>query len=134
MFAVTAKKTEKTYDRIFGHLKRTLEQAGLRGGGEGLRIVLDFEQAAINAAKTSFPNAKIEGCSFHLAQAWNRRKDALGLRQHIEGPTRDPRITRWWAVIKGIIFLPNEQRSELRAIRISPVPRSHAAHYKCDSF
>lgn len=132
LFAVTAKKTEMVYAEIFGHLKRALEHNGHSGEGEGLRIVLDFEKAAINAGRASFPSAKIEGCAFHLAQAWNRRMNSLGLRQHIHGPTRDPRIT--WRATKGIVFLPNQLRTELRALRIVPVRRTHPAHQKCAEF
>ncbi|WKX99478.1 hypothetical protein Q1695_014396 [Nippostrongylus brasiliensis] len=51
----------------------------------------------IKCGEASFPNAKMKGCAFHLAQACNRKKDALGLRQHIEGATSD-----------GIFLKPHE--------------------------
>ncbi|VDL74557.1 unnamed protein product [Nippostrongylus brasiliensis] len=37
----------------------SMERAGHSNDGEGLRIVLDFEKAAINAAKSLLPKAKI---------------------------------------------------------------------------
>ncbi|KAK5977205.1 hypothetical protein GCK32_011421 [Trichostrongylus colubriformis] len=48
---------------------------------QGLRVVLDFGMDAINAVKAVFPSPSVEGCAFHLVQAWNRSRNALGLRQ-----------------------------------------------------
>ncbi|EYC12474.1 hypothetical protein Y032_0047g1500 [Ancylostoma ceylanicum] len=28
-----------------------------------------------------FPHGTVQGCAFHLAQAWNRRRDKLGMRR-----------------------------------------------------
>ncbi|KAL6738746.1 hypothetical protein Aduo_012261 [Ancylostoma duodenale] len=36
-----------------------------------------------------FPKYKIEGCFFHLSQAWNKRSDYLGLKQYIHGDKRE---------------------------------------------
>ncbi|KAK6009559.1 hypothetical protein OSTOST_25503 [Ostertagia ostertagi] len=55
------------------------------GGSERLRILLDYEKAAITAAKRCFPSASVQGCAFHLAQAWNRKRDALGLHIRLKG-------------------------------------------------
>ncbi|KAK6024052.1 hypothetical protein OSTOST_10144 [Ostertagia ostertagi] len=70
-------KNEQMYDTIFGTMRDAIAAAG---GALDLRIIVDFEKAAINAAKRAFPSASVEGCAFHLAQAWNRKRDALGLR------------------------------------------------------
>lgn len=71
-----------------------------------LRIILDFEMAAIKAAKIIFPTASIEGCAFHLARTSNRKRDQLGLRKFIRGSERCERIKRWWETLKGTIVLP----------------------------
>ncbi|KHJ79668.1 hypothetical protein OESDEN_20680, partial [Oesophagostomum dentatum] len=40
-------------------------------------LAFDFEKAAINAAGRVFPTATVQGCAFHLAQAWNRKRDKV---------------------------------------------------------
>ncbi|KIH64038.1 hypothetical protein ANCDUO_05657 [Ancylostoma duodenale] len=71
----------QVYTTILGHMKDALDAAV----PTRLRIVLDYKKAAINAAKRVFPHAIVQGCAFHLAQAWNRRGDRLGLRRSIKG-------------------------------------------------
>ncbi|VDO51561.1 unnamed protein product [Haemonchus placei] len=48
LFAITTRKNERVYERIFGKLKEAIEAAG---GRNNIRILLDYEKAAINAAK-----------------------------------------------------------------------------------
>ncbi|KAK6026191.1 hypothetical protein OSTOST_07889 [Ostertagia ostertagi] len=109
LYAITLRKNEQTYDTIFGMMKDAIAAAG---GAQDLRIVVDFEKAAINAAKRAFPSASVEGCAFHLAQAWNRKRDALGLRSQVRGNLRCALIKQWWETIKG----------------------NHAAYIKCRMF
>jgi len=45
------------------------------------RILIDFEQAAINAFRQAFPSAQLQGCYFHLCQCLVRKVQNLGLRQ-----------------------------------------------------
>ncbi|RCN35699.1 hypothetical protein ANCCAN_18439 [Ancylostoma caninum] len=81
LYAISSKKTEQVYTTIFGHMRDELGAAV----PIHLRIVLDYEKAAINAVKRVFPHATVQGCAFHLAQAWNRRRDKLVLRRFIKG-------------------------------------------------
>ncbi|PIO61597.1 hypothetical protein TELCIR_16876 [Teladorsagia circumcincta] len=97
MYCITAKKTEETYLKVFGHLKSNIT------GDAPRRAILDFEKAAITATRKIFPRASVEGCAFHLAQAWNRRRDALGLRRYMQGMERDARIVQWWDTVKGTL-------------------------------
>ncbi|KAK5965157.1 hypothetical protein GCK32_001021 [Trichostrongylus colubriformis] len=76
-----------------------------------LRIVLDFEKAAIKAAKKCFPSASVQGCGFHLAQAWNRKRDALGLGSEQKWDINELRISnaaesfnRELGVISGVKY------------------------------
>ncbi|VDO63799.1 unnamed protein product [Heligmosomoides polygyrus] len=74
LYAITNSKTYSTYAAIYGELKGALARVPGRHHLE-LRIILDYERAAIKAARRAFPRATIEGCAFHLARAWNRRGD-----------------------------------------------------------
>ncbi|KAL6734982.1 hypothetical protein Aduo_005468 [Ancylostoma duodenale] len=112
LFAITAKKTAKEYTKIFNHVKEQISKSG-REDICPTRIILDFEKAAIKAAKKVFPNSKVEGCAFHLSQAWNRRMDELGLQTYINGDKADERIRSWWHTIKGM---------------------DHEGYTKCDDF
>ena len=43
------------------------------------QILLDFEKASIKAAITSFPQADIKDCYFHLCQSLLRKVNSVGL-------------------------------------------------------
>ncbi|KAL6729787.1 hypothetical protein Aduo_000811 [Ancylostoma duodenale] len=55
------------------------------------RIILDFEKAAIKAARKVLPRSTVEGCVFHLGQAWTRHRNSLGLTAY----TQDEKIPQW---------------------------------------
>ncbi|KAK6036642.1 hypothetical protein COOONC_25853 [Cooperia oncophora] len=100
-------------------------------------IVLDFEKAAIHAAKMVFPTASVECCAFHLAQAWNRKRNALTLKKYIEDPERDARFVKWWETLKvlqGMVFLPQGLLRDVRALHNPPVPSDHSAYADCQEF
>ena len=48
------------------------------------RILLDFEKAAMNAAKIAFPQTDMRGCYFHLAQSITRKVSSVGLKTTFE--------------------------------------------------
>ncbi|KAL6738947.1 hypothetical protein Aduo_012443 [Ancylostoma duodenale] len=61
-----------------------------------LRLVLDYEKAAINAVKWVFPHATVQGCAFHFH--WEIGRDMLGLRRFIKGAvgvTKSLEVERW---------------------------------------
>ncbi|KAL6735804.1 hypothetical protein Aduo_006211 [Ancylostoma duodenale] len=82
LYAVTRSKKVQTYRTIFGALKEVLDRFG---APQRLRILLDYEKAAIKAARAIFTESVVQECAFHLAQAWNRQSAFLGLRQYVAG-------------------------------------------------
>ncbi|KHJ86569.1 hypothetical protein OESDEN_13674 [Oesophagostomum dentatum] len=125
---LTRRKNTKIYEEIFGMIKRELVTLG--ADVSSLRIILDFERAAHAGAKKHFPSENVEGCAFHLAQAWNRKAHSLGLRNEM----KDRRVRRWWLTIKGLIFLPPHLHKKIPAYYRPTIPRSHQAYQKCNDF
>ena len=56
-------------------------------------FLLDFKQAAIQALRQVFPEARAKGCSFHFRQAIYRRVQQEGLRAQYEDETSP--VRRW---------------------------------------
>ena len=48
------------------------------------KILLDFEQAAIQAFQKNFPETKLSGCFFHLSQSFMRKIGELRLKKDYE--------------------------------------------------
>ncbi|RCN40816.1 hypothetical protein ANCCAN_13227 [Ancylostoma caninum] len=106
-----------------------------------LRVVLDYEKPAINAVKRVFPHATVQGCAFHLAQAWNRRGDRLGLRRFIKGAVdmaKSLEVEEWWFTIKGLVYLPRrlhrEDPSHTKHIRRKDREHRERVAHKMSSF
>ncbi|CAJ0591096.1 unnamed protein product [Cylicocyclus nassatus] len=131
LYAITTSETERTYELIFLQLKEELER---HWALHRLKVVLDFERASIAAAKKVFPQASVEGYGFHLAVAWNRKKDALGLRKYLAGDNRDYEVIRWRERVKGSIFLPSRLHRRLPALQRPDLDRTHEAYEKCCQF
>ncbi|CAJ0605996.1 unnamed protein product [Cylicocyclus nassatus] len=133
LYAITTTKNERTYELIFAQLKEELQRSGRL---DRLRVVLDFERASIGAARKVFPFASVEGCGFHLAVAWNRKKDALGIRKYLRRRfvNRDKSVWMWWNVIKGIMFLPPALHKRVPSLYRPDLPRNHEAYQKCEEF
>ncbi|EGZ11756.1 hypothetical protein PHYSODRAFT_517476, partial [Phytophthora sojae] len=74
VYVLTTNRTIPTYNRLF----RFVADAA----GQPLRpaqVVVDFEQALIDAVGENFPTARVIGCFFHWKQAIRRRMIALHL-------------------------------------------------------
>ncbi|VDO85039.1 unnamed protein product [Heligmosomoides polygyrus] len=91
LYAITNKKTEFIYTKIWTMLKEVIDSTTDHDFNP--RILLDFERASIKAAKRVFPGGTVEGCAFHLARSWNRKRDELGLRKFLKGNERSRRVT-----------------------------------------
>jgi len=44
-------------------------------------MLLDFESAAINAFRSTFPSATVTGCYFHLTQSVMRKVNEIGMKE-----------------------------------------------------
>lgn len=78
IFVLTTNKTTATYPTIFEMIKKDVPNFN------PTQITVDFEMAAINAAKKAFPNAKIQGCHFHLAKNVVKNLGQHGLKTRYE--------------------------------------------------
>lgn len=67
------KKTDKLYVAVFERVKEMLPTFSPNV------IVMDFEAALIGAVSEVFPDAEVQGCFFHFAQAVLRKFCSLGL-------------------------------------------------------
>ncbi|KAK6034739.1 hypothetical protein COOONC_27758 [Cooperia oncophora] len=127
LYCITSKKTEGIYLKIFDELETNIV------GDVPHRIIPDSEKAVVTSARKTFPRESVEGCAFHLAQAWTRKRDHLGLRKHMQGFGKDEPVVQWWSTIKGVVFLPRSLLPQVGALRRSPVP-SGVVREKCAEF
>ena len=78
IYAFLPNKSEKTYSRMLEMVCLAIPEAA------PCRLLVDFEQAPMNAFKAFYPTAQISGCYFHLCQSFNRRINELGLKNTYE--------------------------------------------------
>jgi hypothetical protein len=114
-------KTEESYKQLFQELIDLGEEAG-----QNLSppiILTDFEQAAINASRSEFPESINKGCFFHLCQNLWKKIQAVGLATEY-GNNED--FSRKLRHITALAFLP---ASEIPAAfdQIKPLLPSNAA-------
>ena len=87
---------------------------------------LDFEYAAHEAARHFWPDVTIKGCQFHLAQAWYRKIQSLGLTS--EYKDQESPVGQWLKTFFGLSFLDSEEVEERFVFDIfSEAPESEKA-------
>ncbi|KAF6199939.1 hypothetical protein GE061_006237 [Apolygus lucorum] len=69
--------------------------------------VCDFEEAIHAAVKAVFPQAKITGCRFHLAQSWWRAIQRYGLSAQYKEKNNE--VGEWLKLVFGLPLLPPDQ-------------------------
>ena len=90
---------------------------------------VDFEPAMHNDVLSTFPNARIECCRFHLGQAWWRHIQKVGLSMEYRIKTSE--TGKWLSRFFGLPFLPPDQVADAFAEDIkSDTPDSD----KCSAF
>jgi len=77
--------------------------------------MMDYEKAAMNAAKCEFPNVVINGCLFHISQCRWRHVQGIGLsKQYKEDSEFDLHVR----MLPALAFVPQEDVIELFRIQI----------------
>jgi hypothetical protein len=72
IYILMPNRREETYDRVFTAIKN------LQPNLNPVSVMTDFELAAINAFKSSFPNSNARGCFFHFSQClWRKIQSPL---------------------------------------------------------
>ena len=75
VYALLPNKQEATYTRMLNAL------AGICPGISPTSITTDFEHAALNAFRSRFPGARLQGCYFHLSQNIFKHVQHAGLQE-----------------------------------------------------
>ncbi|XP_025192632.1 uncharacterized protein LOC112592693 [Melanaphis sacchari] len=69
-----------------------------------LKLHLDFEISAHEAAKEVFPNIEIDACRFHLGQSWWRKINSE--KELCLAYTKNSDLGKWLKLFFGLPFLP----------------------------
>ena len=81
VYCLIRNKTKEKYEELFAALKN------MNAMLDPHEVTIDFEIAAIEALKSSFPNANIKGCFFHFAQANWWKIQSVGLAREYQQDT-----------------------------------------------
>ena len=87
---------------------------------------IDFEEAVIDAAKSTWPDVIIKRCYFHISQASWRKILNVGLANEYKDP--ESVIGKWLKVFFGLSFLKDEEVEDAIAFDIfSSLPEDERA-------
>ncbi|XP_035231949.1 uncharacterized protein LOC118203773 [Stegodyphus dumicola] len=96
VYVLMPNKREETYNRVFTVIK------SLKPNLQPKTVMTDFEKAAINAFKNSFPNIIQRGCFFfHLSQCVYRKIQSAGLQSKY-----DPNFVLEISQLAALAFVP----------------------------
>ena len=113
VYCLMRNKTKEKYEELFAALKN------LNAMLDPHEITTDFEIAAIEALKSSFPNANIKGCFFHFAQANWRKIQSVGLAREYQQDTEVCNILKSFVALALIpeedIYIGFQKHKEITA-------------------
>lgn len=104
-FCLLPNKLKSTYRQLFEEIKQKCCE--MEWTFNPKNIVIDFEKAIHVGVLEVLPNVNIIGCRFHLAQAWWRKIQQLGLT--LDYRDEESTIGNWIRHLFGLTFLnPDE--------------------------
>lgn len=111
-------KKEDTYAKLF---KTIIEKCVERNlGFQPSHLVVDFEIAIHSAIQTTWPNAAVQGCKFHLHQAWHRKILSLGLGKEFR-LAESNEVGQWLKKTFGLSYLKPNDVGECFALDLVPI-------------
>lgn len=106
LYCLLPNKTTETYTKLFLLLKSKILEA-FNTVFEPVEAFVDFEIAIHIALRNVLPKTKINGCRFHLHQAWFRKIQSLGLTQIYKDKNCEE--SKWLVHTFGLTYLkPSE--------------------------
>ena len=99
IYAMLPNKEGETYRRMFEAVKQVWPNLN------PLSVSIDFEQAAIGALRSTFPNCAIHGCLFHLTKNMRRK---LADESLLARYNSDPEFAVVARMIIALAFVPIE--------------------------
>ena len=87
LYALCSHKDEQMYTLMFNVVLTTFDDANLQA--RVTRITLDFELAASNALKNTFPAVTIVYCFFHFGQSMFRQLQKAGIGLALSGKIKE---------------------------------------------
>jgi hypothetical protein len=96
VYALLPDKKQETYTRFFQMLADYIVN-------EPIYISTDFEQGILNALRTNYPNAILNGCFFHLAQNLWKHVQTNGL---VGVHSSNPSFRQSFKQLEAIAFVP----------------------------
>lgn len=105
-YCLLPNKAADTYTKLFVLLKTKILDV-FNEVFEPMEAFVDFEMAIHIALRNVLPKTKINGCRFHLHQAWYRKIQSLGLTQIYRDKNSEE--SRWLVHTFGLTYLkPSE--------------------------
>jgi hypothetical protein len=103
-WALLPNKTKSTYVELFASIRKAFEDK-FNDAGQRRVFVTDFEIAAMESIRQTFPESTLKGCTFHFRQALMRRVADLGLRTEYSS-SQSAVVKDWIRQIMGFTLLP----------------------------
>lgn len=97
LFVLMSRRRKRDYVAVFQKIRSLLPDLAVEG------FVMDFERATWSAVEEVFPDARVQGCSFHWGQAVMRKVANLCLKTTYEERQGVHRLIR---KLFALSFLP----------------------------